>query len=381
MGERRRGGCSENAQGEPTSTNDPLYANGSQWYVDHIRLFQAWTLLPASVAPRIVAVLDTGIQVSHPEFTGRLFVNPLEALDGIDNDGDGWRDDINGAFTFCDYTLGNCTGNILFQNGSDNRGQHGTYTSSILMANTNNTFQGYGADRKVQLLTIRVATFGGIQLLGLTNGFDYLTLHPDFAKIASISIAGLDSSNDEGTCAAPPPDGVLFSSICAAAESTILIVASGNGGLDSGAEDGLPESHPRVITVAGTDIFDQRASFSDGGTSADFSAPAVGIYTSDILGVDPFRSNVDDDPRFADGTSWAAPMVAGIAAMGLAVRPQMTRADLYVALRETTVDLGAPGWDPFFGWGRVDAYGAVLMLKEQLLFVDDFETGDTSWWQ
>jgi hypothetical protein len=167
----------------------------------------------------------------------------------------------------------------------------------------------------------------------------------------------------------------------AAAESTILIVSSGNDGLDSGADDGLPESHPRVITVAGTDIFDQRASFSDCGTKVDFSAPAVGILTSDILGVDPFRSNVDDDPDFADGTSWAAPMVTAIALMGLAVRPQMTLLELYTALRETAVDLGAPGKDPCFGRGRVDAYGAVLMLKEQLLFVDDFETGDTSRWQ
>ena len=145
--------------------------------------------------------------------------------------------------------------------------------------------------------------------------------------------------------------------------------------------DGLPESHPRVITVAGTDSSDQRASFSDGGTKVDFSAPAVGIHTSDILGVDPFRSNVDDDPAFADGTSWAAPIVAGIAAMGFAVRPQMTRLEFYTALRETAVDLGPPGWDPIFGWGRVDAHDAILMLKEQLLFVDGFETGDTSRWQ
>jgi hypothetical protein len=59
----------------------------------------------------------------------------------------------------------------------------------------------------------------------------------------------------------------------------------------------------------------------------------------------------------------------------------MTGLDFYTALRETAVDLGPPGWDPCSGWGRVDAYGAVLMLKDQLLFVDDFETGDTSRWQ
>jgi hypothetical protein len=136
-----------------------------------------------------------------------------------------------------------------------------------------------------------------------------------------------------------------------------------------------------LLEEAARPAFDQRASFSDGGTKVDFSAPAVGIYTSDILGVDPFRSNIDDDPEFADGTSWASPMVTAIALMGPAVRPQMTPPDFYTALRETAVDLGAPGWDPCFGWGRVDAYGAVLMLKEQLLFVDDFETGDTSRWQ
>lgn len=72
-------------------------------------------------------------------------------------------------------------------------------------------------------------------------------------------------------------------------------------------------------------------------------------------------------------------MVAGIATLGLSVRPTMTKADLIFALKESAVDLNSPGWDSVFGWGRVNAYAAVSTL-ESMIFIDGFETGDTAAW-
>jgi subtilisin family serine protease len=173
------------------------------------------------------------------------------------------------------------------------------------------------------------------------------------------------------------PQPTLGNALSALAESSLLIGASGNRRHQlgpGGADTNYPESHPDVITVGATDSADALGYFSDTGNALDFTAPGVAIYTASWEDPDnPLAFHV------GDGTSFACPMVSGIASLGLSIRPAMTRAELVYALKESAVDLGAPGKDPDFGWGRVNAYQALVMIRE-LVFFDDFESGNLSAW-
>jgi serine protease len=80
-----------------------------------------------------------------------------------------------------------------------------------------------------------------------------------------------------------------------------------------------------------------------------------------------------------DGNSFAAPMVTGIASLALSVKPSLTKGELFDALKESAVDLGAPGRDNFYGWGRVNAYDALQAVAA--IFDDGFETGDAGEWE
>ena len=106
----------------------------------------------------------------------------------------------------------------------------------------------------------------------------------------------------------------------------------------------------------------------------DFAAPGVDIYAAsftDLTGINAFD--------IVTGTSHATPMVTGIASLGMSVRPGMTKDDLVYALKGTAVDLGTPGRDDQFGWGRVNAHDALVILRD-LVFFGDFEKGDLSRW-
>ena len=123
-----------------------------------------------------------------------------------------------------------------------------------------------------------------------------------------------------------------------------MFSAAGNGSIElAGANS------PWIVTVAGTDENDGKASFSTSGLFVDVSAPAVSIWTTT-------RSNTYGP---ASGTSFCTPLVAGAASVVWSVHPTWTNAQVEDALESSAVDLGAPGWDPVFGWGRIDLRRAV----------------------
>lgn len=341
--------------------DDPHHVNGNQWYHEDssdidLDLRSAWDVTQGS-PDVVVAVIDSGIRLAHPEFAGRLYVNPGEIPGNfIDDDGNGYVDDVSGW------------------NGVDNNNDiydatngHGTWVASILLGNSNNNHQIAGFDHSARLLPLR-ALAGPTGLSShLVACLDYLIVNPEIAKIANMSLAGYSESQP------------LEAALSAAAESSILIGGSGNDG-PGNADVHYPESHPRVITVSGTDRSDNLAFFPSvnttaaTGNSVEFSAPAVDIYTASWA--DP---NNPSAAQVGLGTSFSAPMVSGIASLGLAIRAGMTESDLVFALRESAVDLGAAGRDPEFGWGRVNAHGALVVLKD-LIFFDGFETGDLTAW-
>jgi hypothetical protein len=132
----------------------------------------------------------------------------------------------------------------------------------------------------------------------------------------------------------------------------VVVVAAGN----SGALESIA-ANDSMLTVAATDQNDVRASFSSYGPYVDLSAPGVSVYTTTVGGG---YSN-------ASGTSFASPVVAATAALMLSANSNLTPADVDRLLTGKSVDLGASGYDPYYGYGRVNAASAVLAAKQTVV--------------
>lgn len=344
--------------------NDPHHLNGDQWHHEaastdiDLDSEDAWDITTGSEEV-VVAVIDTGV-IDHPELFGRRYVNPGEIPgNGLDDDGNGYVDDVSGW-----------NGVDVNNDVNDTTVGHGTWVASVLLANSNNGFQVAGLDHRAKLLPLKALAASTGSHAGLLACLDYLIANPGIARIVNMSLANFPENAD------------LEADLSAVAQSSILIGGSGNNGDGSGqADTGYPESHPDVITVSGTDRGDNLAFFPSNsktaatGNSVDFSAPAIDIYSASWS--DPTNPSA---AHFGDGTSFSTPMVSGIATLCLSIWPTMTRSDLLYVLKKFAVDLGAPGWDPEFGWGRVNAHTALVACQNAVIFIDGFETGDLTQW-
>lgn len=349
------------------SPNDPIYTNGGQWYLESlsdidIDMSSAWDITRGSSSV-VVAVIDSGLLMSHPEFSGRIYENLAEigGVSGVDDDTNGYVDDFRG------WDIFNLDGDPSDDADAWGGQGHGSWVASVLLANSNNSHQIAGVDHFAKILPIRALPRPLVtsQISHITAGMDYVIATAPLAKVVNMSFAGYNKLNL-----------TLNTTLAFMAQQAILITGSGNSFSSGGgrADQFNPAGHPDVITVSGTDEFDQQASFSDTGNSVNFAAPSVNIHTCSFSA--PLTSNTS---TVGSGTSFSAPIVSGIASLALALRPTFTREELICALRETVVDLGTLGHDVVFGWGRVNAHQA-LQAVPACLFWDGFERGDTSRW-
>ena len=137
-------------------------------------------------------------------------------------------------------------------------------------------------------------------------------------------------------------------------------------GNSSSSTIAYPASLPDVNAVAALDRNGNLASFSNFGTGLDFSAPGAAIYTTDRTGSAGW---VSDDYVTADGTSFASPYAAGVAALILSVNPSLNATNVEQIMQQSSVDRGAAGYDTTYGWGFVNAYNAVLAAMAKTLTV------------
>lgn len=130
----------------------------------------------------------------------------------------------------------------------------------------------------------------------------------------------------------------------------MVVVAAGNGGNDPGYADS-----PSMIAVSGTTSSDVIATWSSYGQYIDMAAPGSGIWTTQSGG--SYGSS--------SGTSFASPIVAGVIALMKAVDPNLAPTVAEQILENTADDLGSAGWDPYYGYGRVNAAAAVVAVRQQ----------------
>ena len=325
--------------------NDEYYSY--QWHYPQINLPQAWDVTTGSNA--IVAVIDTGVLLNHPDLQGQLvtgydFIRSPDNAgdgDGIDNNPDDVGDDPNGNSSF-----------------------HGTHVSGTIAAASNNLngVAGVAWDAKVMPLRA-LGRFGGTDYdieqavryaARLPN--DSGTLPEQKADVINLSLGGASNTT-------VPPEAFRL-----AREAGVIVVAAAGNEASSGLN--YPASLNGVVSVSATTINNRLASYSNFGKTVDIAAP--GGSSSDVNGdgyADGVLSTVGSDASgsirfgfaFYQGTSMASPHVAGVVALMKSVNPDMTPADFDRLLEngDLTDDLGATGRDDQFGYGIVNAYRAV----------------------
>ena len=329
--------------------NDQFYS--LQWHYPLINLPQAWDITTGS-SDVIVAVIDTGVILTHPDLQGRLiqgydFISSPSASgdgDGLDNNPDDPGDPNN-------------NGSSVF---------HGTHVAGTIGAATNNVTGISGITWSTSIMPLRV--------LGPQGGTSY-----DVSQAIRYA-AGL--ANDSGTLPAKRADvinlslgGGGFSQQAqdlvndVRNQGVIVIAAAGN---DNSSVPFYPASYDGVVSVSAVDINKSKASYSNFGVRIDVAAPG-GDGTPDINGDGRpdmvLSSNGDDSSgsiqpvfEFLNGTSMASPHVAGVAALMKAVNPALTPAafDSLLSSGQLTEDLGVAGRDNVYGHGLIDAHKAVV---------------------
>lgn len=339
-----------------TTPNDEFFSSARQWSLINDGSFATGTVTSTSGAdidmqsawdittgnPNItIAVLDTGLKMDHPEFAGRIWINPNETSDGADTDSNTFIDDINGW----DFVNND-------NDPTDNQG-HGTNVTGIIAATGNNSIGYAGVDWKCKIMPLKVLNFENEGVYSNTiEGINYAVSKG--VKIINISIAGVDEST------------LLEEAINNAyASGVIMIVSMGNKNTNIVR---YPASYANTIAVGSTDTHDQRSnpfnsedpatSGSNFGSHIDIVAP--GSY---ILGLD-FASDTQYN-IFYSGTSQSAPLVAGICSLILDKKPNLTVEEIRAVLRDSADDMvGDPsedvvGWDQYYGAGRVNAFKAL----------------------
>ena len=292
---------------DPASApTDPLW---DAWQADMrlIGMPDAWPTTTGS-SDVVVAILDTGYEQSHEDLEAVPIVHQYNSRSGGTGITDGYG--------------------------------HGTHVAGTIAASTDNGLGVASMAPGVTLMPVKVLDADGQGYWSdFLEGVDWAVDH--HADVINMSLgSGLSSQQ----IAAWQP---TFTKAWQA--GTMVIAAAGN---NNNSTSFYPASFSHVVSVSATTNSDTKASFSNFGPAVDLSAPGVSVAST-------FKDNAYWG---MSGTSMATPHVAGLAALILSVHPDFTVAEVETALKATALDLGAPGRDNTFGYGRIRAPEALAWV-------------------
>lgn len=279
--------------------NDPMF---SQQYSHKVaKSLDGWKIFKGTNAVTI-AVLDTGIDGTHPEFANKI---------------------VTGYSAFA--------GQVENQDGHG----HGTHCAGIAAAAGNNSQGVVGFAYNAKLMPVRVLdNTGSGSISGIAAGLTYAA--NSTAQVISMSLGG-------------PSDSITLKNAVnyALSKGKIVVAAMGNSGNNSLS---FPAAYSGVIAVGATDSNNNRASFSQYGSHISVSAPGVNIVST-------LPSNKYGN---MSGTSMATPAVAGLAALVKNYQPSLTNTQIKQRIESTSDDFGTAGFDQYYGYGRINTYRAII---------------------
>ncbi len=345
---------------EYTPNDDSI---GRQWYHQYIRSEAAWDLTKGSTQVRI-GILDTGIDYHHPEFQGQIWINTAEDangngridpwpsselrngvagdFDGIDNDGNGFIDDVIG-YDFADEVFDPFTGEFVSGDPDpfdDNA--HGTLVAGVVGAKMDNGYGGAGIAPDCRLVILRAFGPNG------TGKDDDIARAIIYATDNGVSILNFSFGDIY-------PSRMMQAAIqYAYVRGVVMVGSAGNG---KGDNLHYPSGFAEVISVSGT-TYDPNTGreffwpLSSYGLTVDLCGPAAGILTTQPL--DTLSSGEIKAFTRTQGTSFSAPMVSAAVGLLMAHRGTVTPEQARGLLRSTADDVSEKGWDHFTGAGRLN---------------------------
>jgi len=293
-----------------SDSSEPLYAQ--QWALERLEAPGAWEMAGTLERDVVVAVIDSGVTVSHPDLLNRIVPGGISIINGQ------YGDQVTGVYN------------------------HGTLVSGIIAAETGNGAGIAGAAGPLGVKILPINIFGGNAKANTSD----LIMAIDYAisrnvDVINLSLGGVNSSAAENEAVQR-----------ALAAGIVVVAACGNlqTGItdpDPGTEQPLlyPASYEGVISVGSIDANNTRSSFSYYNSKVSVVAPGRDILSTDMNGGYTAGHN---------GTSFAAPFVSAIAAIYKGEHPESTPGQIRKRMEDTAIDLGIPGRDNLYGYGRVN---------------------------
>lgn len=288
--------------------NDPNY--GQQWGLPAAGFPGAWDFTAGSEEV-VVAVLDSGIAQDILDLAGKV-VSPFSTLHET-SESWAWEDIVG----------------------------HGSGVAGVALAQGNNSWGIAGAAWNVRLMPVHFTDGATVEADDYVEAIYYAVDHG--ADVINISYGSEDTGPTERTAIA-----------YAVSRGVVVVASAGNGG--AGGHVQYPAALPGVIAVGATSNNNSLASFSAVGPQVDLVAPGTGILTY-------FANTRSWGLASQNGTSFAAPLVSGAAALLLSKYPDLTAAEVESFLERSALDLGVAGHDQRYGDGLLDAEEALRLAE------------------
>jgi predicted outer membrane repeat protein len=278
-----------------SAPNDPAYS--AQWSLQKIEARNAWKVYTGN-HKTIVAVIDTGIDYNHPDIHNNMWINEAElnGMDGIDDDNNGYFDDIYGY-------------NFIYLNGdpADDYG-HGTHCAGIIAAEGNNNLDIAGICWNARVMALKF-----IGSLGKGSLSDAILAHYYAAENGADVISNSWSLSEYSLALRDAIDYVY-------SQGVIVVAAAGNY---SSSTVHYPAGFPNVFSAAATNTIDNRWYYSSYGDWVDIAAPGVNILSLLAEGT-LTGTSYNENLTYLSGTSTACPHIAGACALLLSANPYLT---------------------------------------------------------
>ena len=286
------------------SANDPYY--GSAWHLQKIQAPLAWDVSLGDGV--VIGILDSGVDGTHPDLVGKM----VPGYNFYDNNTD--TTDVHG---------------------------HGTACAGAAAASSNNGIGVTGVSWNSKIMPLRISDTAGVGYWSMmASGITWAADHG--ARVVSLSYASMQTSSAVASAAAYMQN-----------KGGCTVIAMSN----TGALESTPNNQTEIFVTATSDSNDTFASWSTFGPSADISAPGYGIWTTQRGGT--YGSWW--------GTSFSTPIVAGVVALMMSANPNLPGQQIQSLLYQNADDLGALGWDQYYGHGRVNAVRAVTAAKNAVV--------------
>jgi thermitase len=286
--------------------NDLLYQERYQWNLQVIRAEAGWDVTRGDEEV-VIAVVDTGVDLNHPDLKNRL----TKGYNVLENNH--YPDDDNG---------------------------HGTHVAGIIASETNNEEGAAGITWYNRIMPIKAMEAKGYgTTFDIAKGIIWAVDHG--ADVINLSLGNYQ------------PSALMESAVKYAYDkNVVLISAAGN---DNSNQPSFPASYPEVLAVSAIDFYGNRAPFSNYGDYIDVAAPGVQIPSTYF----------NQQYAALSGTSMASPHVAALAGLIRSINPRLSNQEVMNIIKQTAYDLGIKGSDIVFGSGLIDTRSALEAARKK----------------